>query len=324
MEDKKKIAILFNKYLTGEATEVEIEELLKLVKTEDADKDLDAEMAQFWDLQRDQKADHVDWETIYSRTVSADSPHKKTWKPLQVWMSAAAILICICSFAFFLRFHTQLNPAQTYLIGKARAGQTTTVLLSDGSKVTLNSGSELKYPARFNGNRREVYLKGEAYFNIRHESGRSFQVHSGNLLTTVLGTSFNIMAYPELSHMSVTVLTGKVAVKNMVSSKLVTLLPRQRANLNTEKQLTVDAVSDLSDLVAWREGKLAFDHATLEEITVKLSNKYGVSIKVANQQKALKKITGTFNKQSLEEIVKAITHLTGSRFTQTANNYTIY
>jgi len=323
MEEKKRISVLFSRYVSGDAKKKEIAEMLELLKDENADGDLNAEMEHFWNHLQP-AGENVDWNKMYDTAVSADGNLKAVKSNRTIWLSAAAMLVGILSVAMWFTVYKSDGDTVRYVTGKAGAGKTMIVYLNDGTKVTLNSGSELRYPQTFAGKKREVYLNGEAYFEVAHNPEKSFQVHSGKVVTSVLGTSFNVMAYPQLSKMTVTVLTGKVAVKNNDSKQLVTLLPKQRASLSAGNvAFAVDSVKDLSDMVAWSKGELVFNNATLEEIALKVGNRYGVNIKVASREKSQRRITGTFNKQSFIEIMDAVTHLTETSYKKTNDNFII-
>ena len=324
MEEKKRISVLFSRYVSGDAKKKEIAEMLGLLKDEHSDDDLDTEMEHIWNHLQP-AGENVDWNKMYDTAVSADGKMKVVKTNRTVWLSAAAMLIGIMSVAIWFTVYKSASDTVRYVTGKAGAGKTMIVYLNDGTKVTLNSGSELRYPETFDGKKREVYLSGEAYFEVAHNPEKSFQVHSGKVVTSVLGTSFNVMAYPRLSKMTVTVLTGKVAVKNNDSKQLVMLLPKQRASLTAGNVVfAVDSVKDLGDMVAWSKGELVFNNATLEEIALKVSYRYGVNVKVDNEGKGQRRITGTFNKQSFIEIMDAVTRLTETKYKKTNSDFTIY
>ena len=118
------------------------------------------------------------------------------------------------------------------------AGEKSVLVLSDGSQVTLNADTKLKYPDRFNGTNREVYLEGEGYFVVQHISVHPFVVHAGNLSTTVLGTTFNVSAYPESKTIAVSLLEGKVRVTSNEKGtvdKTVVLEPKEQLLYDKEK-----------------------------------------------------------------------------------------
>lgn len=327
MGEGNRVSVLFNKYTLGTANQEEIKELLELLKNENSATELDADLEQLWNKLQDTPEQHnVNWDKIYSKTVSTTTEHKSLMLDRRTWLSAAAMLIGVFSIAAW--FTTHQKPAQVYIAyvtEHAEEGKTRVIQLSDGSKVTLNSGTELRYPKSFDGNKREVYLNGEAYFEIAHDAKKSFLVHSGKVVTSVLGTSFNVTAYPKISNLSVTVITGKVAVKDTESQKMVMLLPTERAVLKAGKiDFTVDSVKDVADMIAWTKGELIFNNATLEEIACKIGYKYGVKIAISNREKNLRKITGTFNKQSFLDIMDAITRLTDTKYTLKDQHYIIY
>jgi transmembrane sensor len=327
MGEGNRISVLFNKYTSGTADQEEIKELLELLKSENSANELDGDLEQLWNNLQDAPEEHqVDWDKMYSKTVNTGAEVKVVKLDRRTWLSAAALLVGVLSVAAWFTTHKQ--PVQEYIAyetAKAEDGKMRIVYLSDGSKVTLNSGTALRYPKTFAGQKREVYLDGEAYFEIAHNAKKSFLVHSGKVVTSVLGTSFNVTAYPKISNLSVTVITGKVAVKDTESQKMVMLLPTERAVLKAGKiDFTVDSVKDAADMIAWTKGELVFTNATLEEIACKIGYKYGISININNREKSGRKITGTFNKQSFLDIMDAITRLTDTQYTLKDQHYNIY
>lgn len=327
MGEINRISTLFNRYAAGKADQEEVAELLGLLKSENSSDELDPAMENLWNQMKDTPEQHdVDWDRIYTKTVTSGSGHSALKIKRATWLSAAAILLGVFSFAaWFMVKQRTVKEDIRYVSESAGAGTTRIIYLSDGSKVTLNAGTILRYPATFAGKKREVYLNGEAYFEVAHHPEKSFLVHSGKVVTSVLGTSFNVAAYEKISSLSVTVLSGKVAVKNTGNNQLVMLRPKQRAVLsNVNQAFMVDTVKDADDMIAWRKGELIFNNATLEEIAYRIGFKYGVHIEIINKEKSQKKITGTFNKQSFPEIMNAITRLTGTKYRETDENYTIY
>ena len=327
MGEINRISTLFNKYAAGKADQEEVAELLGLLKSENSAEELDAGMEDLWNQMKDVPEQHdVDWDRIYTKTVTSGVGHRKLTIKRTAWLSAAAMLLVLFSFAawFIVKQRTVKENLQ-YVTEGAAAGTTRIIYLNDGSKVTLNAGSVLRYPKTFASVKREVYLNGEAYFEIAHYPEKSFIVHSGKVITSVLGTSFNVASYEKISSLSVTVVSGKVAVKNITNNQLVMLKPKQRVILSkVNQEFMVDTLKDADDIISWRKGELIFDNVTLEEIAYRIGFKYNVHIEITNKEKGQKKITGTFNQQSFPEIMNAITRLTGTRYSETDQNYTIY
>ncbi|WP_325643366.1 FecR family protein [Chitinophaga sp.] len=185
------------------------------------------------------------------------------------------------------------------------------IILPDSTVIVLNAGSTLKYPEAFTGSTREITLEGEAFFDVAPDPRKPFIIHSGTLNTTVLGTSFNITAYKHLTQLSVTVLTGKVAVTDTLSQQSVTLLPKQKATFNAATAALVTSAADKPEnAMAWSEGRLVFEETLLPEVAVKLSNKYNVHITLMDKRLSDYRFNGEFETESLDDILKIISTLT--------------
>lgn len=179
--------------------------------------------------------------------------------------------------------------------------------LSDGSKVLLHAGSQLSYPPAFNGSTREVTLTGEAFFDVAHNDAKPFIIHSGNIKTTVLGTAFNIKAWPAETEVTVTVTRGKVKVENE-SGVLGIITPDQQISVNTQnkqaKQEAVDAESELS----WKNQEYTMDNITLDEAITELQMRYGIIIETgAHENPGNCRFTASFKQnESLEYVLNVV------------------
>lgn len=152
------------------------------------------------------------------------------------------------------------------------------LILADGTKVWMNAGSELSYPIAFNGNKREIYLQGEAYFEVAHNKNQPFYVHTGHLDICVTGTSFNISAYPEEAENHITLVEGSVNV--LKEEKIIaSLLPGKQLDYNhsSEKFQITDA--DIESVIAWKNGLFLFKEEPLSSIVNKLKRWYNVDFK---------------------------------------------
>lgn len=192
--------------------------------------------------------------------------------------------------------------------------------LSDGTKVWLNSETELKYPVSFiDGVSRQVELVyGEAYFEVSHSTahkGSDFRVFHSQQEVQVLGTAFNIKAYKDEMNIYTTLAKGKVAVNYGGKTKFLT--PGERSILDSNKNmLTVDKV-DVKSQIAWREGVFDFEGMQLKEIMKVLSRWYDFDVVFENKSLETVKFKGILNKsQSIEEILSAIRSIS-------LNNYEI-
>ncbi len=191
-------------------------------------------------------------------------------------------------------------------------GQRAKLMLKDSTTIKMNTQSSLIYPDRFSANSREVYLKGEAFFDVKRDESRPFIVHVGNLDVRVLGTSFNIRFYPEEETLDVSLVSGKVEVVRNDSVKL-TLSPNTEAVLNRSTGQLTKASFDPYYKLAWKENIIRFNKASFEEIVKELERWYGVEF-IYDQRIVSDGFTGEFENMSLENILSGISHSLGFEF----------
>lgn len=149
--------------------------------------------------------------------------------------------------------------------------------LSDGTKVWLNSESELKYPLKFIGNERVVELLGEAYFEVAKNPDQAFIVKTHNVNTKVLGTHFNVSAYP-YEEVNITLVEGKVALENKINGKEYLLFPDENAMLDENTNDLQISKVDVRKYTAWRNGYFYFERERLEDILLKLERWYDFKV----------------------------------------------
>lgn len=193
-------------------------------------------------------------------------------------------------------------------------GQKSTLVLSDGSKVKLNAGATLEFPEKFgNSKTREVYLSGEAFFDIKRDTLRPFLIKSKDVTTKVLGTSFNVKE--DDGNVNVSVLTGKVKVFTEDSNSVhneVFLVPGQQAEYNDMHQTMRKSSTDLDDVLAWKNDVIYFDKADFSSVAYELERWYGVKIE---QKKIIGgTFSGRFKNKSLKEVLKGLSYTTHFEF----------
>lgn len=157
------------------------------------------------------------------------------------------------------------------------------VKLADGSIVTVGRKSRIKYPAGFSGDSRDVYLEGEAFFEVAKDVRRPFTVFSGDVHTEVLGTSFKVSAQPK-SAVEVAVVTGKVRVSyhgGTLASNRVTMLPGDKISWKNSQLTRLKA--NPKDILAWKNEMMVFRKQSLSDILDAFRNHYGVKITVINK-----------------------------------------
>ncbi len=159
---------------------------------------------------------------------------------------------------------------------KTPAGQQFTIFLSDGTKVSLNAGSSLKFPTAFNTSERKVTLSGEAYFEVAKNKNKPFKVSTLNQEIEVLGTHFNVNAYNNEALNKTTLVEGSVKVKAKNAAHFAILKPGQQAALQTGSLVISQA--DVEAALAWKFGYFKFNNEDLESIMRKLERWYDVEV----------------------------------------------
>ena len=211
-------------------------------------------------------------------------------------------------------------PREFHTLSVPRAGEYIMVL-SDGSKVWLNSETEMKFPVRFDADKREVFLTGEAYFEVVKDPARPFIVSTPQTKTTVLGTSFNVMAYQDETHTEITLVTGAVRVN--AGTKQCQIVPGQQVAVGGGS-FEVRQVNT-AFCTSWKDGLFDFDQMTLDELCVKLSRWYDVEFFFVNPGSAKKRFTGAIKRnRSLQFMLDFIQKTSGVRFEVRGKTIQIY
>lgn len=208
-------------------------------------------------------------------------------------------------------------------------GKKTELLLADGTKVWLNAGSRLAFPTRFNGKIREIYLEGEACFRVARNENQPFIVKAGNLNVKVLGTHFNISAYPADANIETVLLEGSVAVEKPKAFGLgkseVVLKPSQKASFAKEQnEFTVTDEPDLDLYVAWTYGWLKYEKESLWSVLRKVERYYNVEIQLPANYPGDDEITGKLDlKESLDAVMVVLADASGFEYRINENKVNI-
>lgn len=213
----------------------------------------------------------------------------------------------------------EISPPSAMKEVKAERGQRVNLTLDDGTSVVLNSASALKYPSRFDGSTREIELEGEAFFSVARDESKPFLVHTTEATVQVLGTKFNINAYPRKQKVEVVVAEGKVAVssesnsayKDSVSPPGTThevILAKGEYTAVKEGALPTTPVkaASMDYHLGWVDGNLVFEATPLEEVIRRLELYYNRDFQVTNANLLDRKLTATFKKESLSKVLNVL------------------
>ncbi|TDO04088.1 FecR family protein [Sunxiuqinia elliptica] len=191
-------------------------------------------------------------------------------------------------------------------------GKKSMIMLSDGTKVWLNAGSQLVYPSVFLRNKREVVLVGEAYFDVTKNQDKPFIVRTAELNVRVLGTKFDVSAYPEDDFVATTLEEGSVGLEIkgkglLAEDKQILLTPNQKISLNKATRETTVRVVDVSMYTSWKEGILKSESEDLIRLIKKIERYYNIEISLKDPLVAGYKISGKLDlENSAEEVLNII------------------
>lgn len=205
-------------------------------------------------------------------------------------------------------------------------GKRSTVILSDGTKVWLNSGSTLIFPPVFHRKSREVELIGEAFFDVTHKKKAPFFVKTAAFEMKVYGTKFNIQSYIQDNASSVVLVEGMVSMrsKNQME-KEVFLAPSQRASIvDGSNKIQIDNIENVEEYTSWTEGYLSFSDKDLIHILKQISRYYNVDIDV-DSTKNIDKIFGKLDlKDDMEKVLEGISFISNTKYRKIGNRYEFY
>jgi transmembrane sensor len=224
-------------------------------------------------------------------------------------VAASLVLLCLFAAYFVLPEHTSLSALQTLALQAAKTpkGKQHHIILQDGTNVWLNANSELRYPKTFSGNEtREVYLTGEAFFDVAENKEKLFIVHTSGLDIKVLGTAFNIKSYSDDSVVETTLVRGKVSIASSEADRIpqVTLLPNQQALFRKDsRKMVLEDVINTENYVGWKNGWMIFDDKPFSYIKETLERWYDVRIIMQDEKSLGCTFSARFKDKTLQEVL---------------------
>jgi ferric-dicitrate binding protein FerR (iron transport regulator) len=199
-------------------------------------------------------------------------------------------------------------------------GKRSQLLLEDGTKVWLNAGSKMAFPTKFSKNKREVFLEGEAYFEVSHNPEKPFFVNTGEITIKVLGTKFDLSAYKTDKLTETILLEGKVAISEQSPLGFLfpetILMPNHKASYNrNDRSIVVKDESDVEFAIAWTEGWFKFSQQSMNEVLNKLQRYYNVQFVYDREFRTTDLISGKLDlKESVEQVMIALTDVANIQY----------
>jgi ferric-dicitrate binding protein FerR (iron transport regulator) len=262
--------------------------------------------------------DSVDaWQNVKAKITQPEMKviqHKKFRKEVitRFYKYAAVIVFAILlgSAGFYIGFRNKITEVYSEIISTPNQ-VINEYILPDGSVVALNSNSKLVFPKHFKGNTREVTIEGEAFFEVTPNPEKPFIINAGKAQVKVVGTSFNVSAYPETEAVEVVVKTGKVQVisknqENVSNLSEVFLIPGEKGTFDNRNSIVEKSENTNPNYLAWKTHDFIFEDVPLNQVFKCLEKTYHVNIQVNNPELNDLKLNAQFNKKSIDFILNVV------------------
>lgn len=251
-----------------------------------------------------------------SRAYSQDGKVREIQRRSYPWYRIAVIIILFATVlsVFYLNQSSdehQQASSSAITTKSNPAGQKTRINLPDGSICWLNSESEIQYQENFSDSARDIYLKGEAYFEVAKNEQKPFRVHTASMTVRAIGTVFNINSFPGGSVETVTLAEGRIAVE-FENASYPEVMPGEAVEFNTQTKQSVKLQVDVDRHTCWKDGELVFDEDNLSGIILKMERWYGVEITVHGEIPKDLRFKGRFKNQLLENVLVSMQY--GQKF----------
>ncbi len=326
MTKKEKIRIILRQ-LNERANEHEKNKFSNWLLQDPDNLDLYIEIKNIWDAPLSKRLNFDDTRA----KIKLNKAIKKERRKIQLHTysraiaAASILLIVVATFTYqHLKVPQQVDPQEKtihFITKHSELGEQLRITLPDASVVQLNAGSSIRFPEKFDTDKRQITLSGEAFFEVTKDPNRPFEVKTNNVTTTVLGTSFNIKAF-EHEQATVTVATGKVEVetKNGASTDKLLLLPNQQAVYNKKENHFKMEEVDSQHYFAWTSGTIRFNNDPLEEVVKILERWYNVKIQLDRHIKKSMRIQGSYTDKKLYTILDGLGYIYNLDCHYTNNN----
>jgi len=322
---------IFIKYLQGNCTEKEFEQLLLWIKEGSLNASDQGMVQDVWDkfepeagpverIKYNRVLDKIHHQININQNSTQFEIQKVLTKNriLSILTRAAAILLLPVLSLLIYTIHTDRDryaDNSNDLEVEAPAGSLMHIELGDGTKVWLNHGSKLKYPHRFEGENRKVFLTGEAYFEVAHNAKVPFIVGTNRLEVKATGTAFNVSAYPCDENIETTLVEGKVILyERMTNHEIKVLSPGECLKFDTRNKVYTLESGFTEKYTAWKDGLLIFKNERVEDVAKKLARWYNVKVEIADEKVNGFTFTATFMDETLPQVLELMTLATPVRY----------
>jgi ferric-dicitrate binding protein FerR (iron transport regulator) len=334
---------LIARYLAGECTKAGETKVEQWAESDPSNKDLMKDFRQIWNaLEKENKYftevfdPEEDWEVLRHRMVDARNVgnsidasvlqlnkkrSKKSYVRFTFFIRVAAIIL----FATLIGIvaYQNVDQKQPKIVEPVlreialEKGQRGNITLSDGTKVTLNAESKIIMPKVFKGDKREITLHGQAFFEVSHNPDRPFIINTNNAVIQVLGTSLDVRSYPEDSTVQVVVKEGRVTLKSSKEccDNAAILSAGERGQLFvSNNRIAKNKVDDFDLFLSWTQGYLKFEDIPVNKVAEELERKYDIEIEFENSDLKTLRLTAELKSRTIQHNMDVIARSLGMEY----------
>ncbi len=313
MKDKYYIKSITEKYIKGESTPEELEEAMILFADPNHNVELQPTLYEYWINQEKSSTNEIPTKDLsiildkvhHKINLKQDQKPKNRIKKITFTVSKiAAILIIGLLMGLSVQYFKKTEPV--YFTSIAPKGSVSQMVLPDNTVVYLNAGSQLKYTVEGLKRKREVFIDGEAWFDVTKNENKPFVVHTPFYDVNVLGTQFNVKAYKNDDEIVTTLEEGSVLIGSSENFKMAErkiLRPGEQLVYSAQKKAIEVKNVDPRMFTAWKDNKLIFINMNLKELIVLLERKYGVDFHVTDNKILNYHYDGTIKNETILEVL---------------------
>lgn len=326
MSAREEIDILIFKYLSDEANLEEIDLLRAWLDSDPENRRVFKLISSYWESSRFELSSNSTNEAYdilkkrkglkqdlaaHQQSIHHHHTSDNHWKRVLQFAAVIALILSVGLLLYYNIEETKLTTETTIatIVKQNPRGQKSKITLPDGSTVWLNAHSSIQYPEKFEGKLREVNLIGEAFFEIVHNEHKPFIVETKDMNISVLGTSFNVNAYPENASAKIALVSGKVKVNNFKNADApneVILEPGESIQYNADNGAVTKSLFDVDYATGWKEGMFVLKNDSFQSFITKLENWYGVSVSIEGHPSESFIVTGKFQNENMENVLRAL------------------
>lgn len=295
--------ILLEKYISGECSKEEEAQVHRWLDANDVN-----DYPNVYSESKQAREAEAGWQRMTDQfdDIRAGSKERRSFFKSH-FRAVASVIVILAGLSVYMYRHSvpKFQYGSEY---RTTYGEIKRFNLPDGTTVTLNACSVLEVAKDYNRKNRDVYIKGEAYFEVKQQAGVPFTVNAKEILVTALGTSFDVSAFHDDPAITVSLNDGKARVKPMTikSAKDMTLAPGEEVVYKKDEGGMVKERFNPRVRLAWQKQIIFFEDADMQEVVRKLERAYGVTINTQNLKPRHWRLTGDFKNQTLNDVLESL------------------